>query len=199
MPRTDRPRTDPPLTDPPPADRLAAARAGEPPLVLLFYGHEGAGPGPWLLSQWYPSPFTVDGDRYPHAEAWMMAAKARAFGDTAALAELLAGPTPERAKAIGRAVQGFDSAVWAAQAYDFVVRGNLAKFGQDPQLRDYLVSTAPALLVEASPVDLVWGSGLGEDDPGARSPAAWRGRNLLGFALTEVRERLADGPVPRLA
>jgi len=178
-----------------PARRLAAARAadaaGSAPPVMLFYDHEGTEPGPWVLSQWFPAPFTVDGDRYPHAEAWMMAAKARTFGDDAALAELLAGPSPERAKAVGRAVREFDATAWAARAYDVVVRGNLEKFGQHAELRAYLVSTAPALLVEASPVDRVWGTGLGEDEPGARSPAAWPGRNLLGFALTEVREQLA--------
>jgi ribA/ribD-fused uncharacterized protein len=46
------------------------------------------------------------------------------------------------------------------------------------------------VLVEASPLDRVWGIGLAADHEAAASPSRWRGRNLLGFALMEVRERL---------
>lgn len=69
--------------------------------------------------------------------------------------------------------------------------GNVAKFGQDPALRRFLLSTAPAVIVEASPGDCVWGIGLGTHHPKARQPAHWRGLNLLGFALMEARQRLA--------
>ena len=68
--------------------------------------------------------------------------------------------------------------------------GCLAKFTQNSELRGYLASTGDRVLVEASPLDRVWGIGLAADDDRARSPARWRGSNLLGFALMEVRERL---------
>ena len=77
-----------------------------------------------------------------------------------------------------------------AHRYDVVVRGSLAKFGSDPALRAYLAATAPAVLVEASPYDRVWGIGLPGDDPRAPDPRAWRGLNMLGFALTEARRQL---------
>lgn len=69
--------------------------------------------------------------------------------------------------------------------------GSAAKFGQDAALRSYLVGTGTRVLVEASPLDRVWGIGLAADDPRAADPAAWRGLNLLGFALMEARDRLS--------
>jgi ribA/ribD-fused uncharacterized protein len=87
-------------------------------------------------------------------------------------------------------VRGFDGARWEAAAFDLVVRGNVAKFGQDQQLRDYLVGTGDAVIVEASPLDAIWGIGLAADDPRARRPAEWPGRNLLGFALMQARHVL---------
>jgi hypothetical protein len=41
-----------------------------------FWGHSGSGLGPWILSQWYPAPFSADGNTYQTAEHWMMAQKA---------------------------------------------------------------------------------------------------------------------------
>jgi ribA/ribD-fused uncharacterized protein len=175
-------------------ERLLAAEAdGSLPGFVFFWGHEprAAHPGPWVLSQWWPSEFEVDGVRYATAEAFLMAEKARTFGDERALAEILAASHPGVVKDAGRRVTPYDDAVWAGVRYDVAVRGNLAKFSQDDDLRAYLLSTSPKVLVEASPVDPVWGIGLSAHDTAAALPSAWRGTNLLGFALTEVRERLA--------
>jgi len=46
------------------------------------------------------------------------------------------------------------------------------------------------VLVEASPVDPIWGIGLAKDHPDALLPGKWKGTNLLGFALMEVRDEL---------
>lgn len=77
-----------------------------------------------------------------------------------------------------------------ARRRGIVLEGNLAKFGQDAGLRDYLLSTGERILVEASPLDRIWGIGMGKNDPDAGDPMKWRGQNLLGFALTEARDRL---------
>lgn len=184
---------------PSPAQRLAAVVATPAPglELLLFWGHRrgpGTGPGPGCLSQWWPAPFSMAGVTYPSAEHAMMAAKARLFDDRAALAAVLASPDPARAKAAGRAVAGFDADRWSAAAYDVVVAANLAKFAAHPDLAAYLEATADAVLVEASPYDRIWGIGLAAAHPDARRPARWRGANLLGFALMEVRQHLRDAP-----
>lgn len=106
------------------------------------------------------------------------------------LAEILGSPSPAEAKQLGRRVRGFEEEVWDAACFELVVKGNLAKFEQNPELRSFLLSTGDQVLVEASPYDRIWGIGMGERDPRARDPRCWEGENLLGFALMEARDRL---------
>lgn len=120
----------------------------------------------------------------------MMAEKARLFGDEDARGRILQAPGPNAAKRIGREIRGFDEEGWNGSRFDIVVRGSHAKFGQNPDLRSFLLGTGEQVLVEASPVDPIWGIGLAEDDPNAGHPEQWPGLNLLGFALMEARHRL---------
>ncbi len=163
------------------------------PEMLLFWGHRPAKNGAVTkscFSQWFEAGFVIDGTRYPTAEHFMMAGKARLFGDAAALERILGSPNPSVAKAAGRTVEGFDEEVWAENRWDIVVKANHAKFSQNPPLRKFLLATGEQVLVEASPVDFVWGSGFAADSPYAENPSEWTGMNLLGFALMEVRSRL---------
>lgn len=160
---------------------------------LFFWGHTPKREGTVdasCLSQWFPIEFSIDGVRYATAEHFMMAEKARLFRDDEALARILVAPTPADAKAVGREVRGYDDAAWEAARFAAVVRGNLAKFGQNEAPRAFLLGTGERILVEASPRDRVWGIGMGASNPDARDPARWRGRNLLGFALMAAREEL---------
>jgi hypothetical protein len=102
----------------------------------------------------------------------------------------LAAADPAEAKELGRTVRGYDDVAWQAAAFDIVVRGNHAKFAQHEDLAGFLTGTGDAVLVEASPYDAVCGIGLRATDPAAATPSTWRGTNLLGFALMEVRDRL---------
>lgn len=169
-------------------------RQGELPRFLFFWGHTAKPTavdlGTACLSQWWPARFTVDGVEYPSAESFMMVHKARLFGDEQTAERILAVSRPQEAKALGRKVRGFDEGVWGGQRYRIVVEGNTAKFGQDLALRDYLLRTGDQILVEASPFDRVWGIGLLADDERAHRASTWRGSNLLGFALMDVREAL---------
>lgn len=152
----------------------------DPP--VLFYG------GP--LSQWAASPFILGGVRYPTAEHWMMDQKAFTFRDQRAREAIRATEDPGTAKSIGRQVQGYIDETWAQIRVSLVLMGNLAKFQQNPVYRDYLLGTGHGLIVEASGTDRIWGVGLWETDPAAADPLQWRGENLLGFVLMEVRDWL---------
>jgi ribA/ribD-fused uncharacterized protein len=176
------------------ADRV---RRGERFKYLWFWGHRpprDGGVGKGCLSQWWPAPFRVDGVRYASAEHWMMAGKARLFGDAEAERRVLEAGSPGAAKVAGRRVRGFDEEVWRRERRGIVVEGNVHKFAQNTALREYLLGTSDRVLVEASPVDRIWGIGLAADDPRAQAPGRWRGLNLLGFALMTARERLRREP-----
>jgi hypothetical protein len=142
------------------------------------------------FSQWYASKFKVEGITYRTAEHFMMAEKARLFGDKESVTKAISASNPGQAKEIGRSVRGFKEDIWLEKRFDIVVEGNLAKFSQLTELKDFLLSTEDRVLVEASPVDKVWGIGLASDDNNVENPNLWNGENLLGFALMEVRSQL---------
>lgn len=172
-------------------------RTGARVKYLHFWGHRplpDGRVGASCLSQWWPSPFTVDGVRYATAEHWMMAGKARLFRDAEAERLALVAEHPAEAKKAGRLVRGFDDAVWARERFRIVVEGSVHKFAAHPELRGFLLDTGERVLVEASPLDRVWGIGLAATDQGAGDPERWKGPNLLGFALMEARERLRATP-----
>lgn len=170
-----------------------ATQQGARPKYLFFWGHTPPADGSVsksCFSQWFPSPFTIEDIRYPTAEHFMMAAKARLFGDREIEEQILKPSHPKQAKELGRKVRGFDEAAWIRERYRLVVEGNFAKFSQNPGLKEFLLATGKRLLVEASPYDRIWGIGLAADHTDAEKPAAWKGLNLLGFALMEVRAML---------
>ncbi|WP_369935906.1 NADAR family protein [Xanthomonas tesorieronis] len=164
--------------------------AGEALNYLFFWGHQ-ASQGKVTascFSQWFEAPFVVAGQRYPTAEHFMMAEKAALFGDESTRASVLKAPTPAAAKALGRQVRGFDEATWLENRFSVVIRANEAKFSQNAELGLFLKQTGSRILVEASPVDAIWGIGLAHDDARASNPNLWPGLNLLGFALMQVRD-----------
>ena len=164
--------------------------AGEKFSYLFFWGHQPAKSGVTAacFSQWYQAPFVVDGQHFPTAEHFMMAEKAALFGDHDIRSQVLRADSPAAAKALGRKVRGFDEATWVANRFAIVVRANAAKFAQNPELSQFLQQTGSKVLVEASPVDRIWGIGMARDNEKANNPNLWRGLNLLGFALMRVRD-----------
>lgn len=178
------------------ADLIDVIERGERVKFLFFWGHQpqaDGGIGKGCLSQWWPAAFTADGVTFATAEHYMMWRKAMLFGDAETAARIVAAGHPSQAKALGRQARGFDEAVWQANRFDIVVAGSVAKFGQHPDLREFLLGTGDRVLVEASPRDRVWGIGLGAANERAEDPRQWRGLNLLGFALMRARAALRGG------
>lgn len=142
------------------------------------------------LSQWWQSDFKVDGIKYWCMEQFMMVEKAKVFNDPVIRKKILDCRNQKDIKSLGRQVKRFDENIWQKNRESIVVRGNIEKFSQDSKLKQYLVSTGDKVLVEASPYDKIGGIGLDEGDSAAKKPASWKGLNLLGFALMEVRDQL---------
>jgi conserved hypothetical protein, ribA/ribD-fused len=169
-------------------------RKGKTYHFLFFWGHTPAKDGSITkscLSQWWMQDFTVDEITYTCAEQYMMAEKARLFQDDVMLEKIILAKQPKEMKAYGRQVKNFDAKVWEDACYTLVLKGNLAKFGQNEALLGFLLTTQNRILVEASPYDQIWGIGMRETDPNAGNPLKWQGKNLLGFALTEARDMLS--------
>ncbi|MBU3061196.1 NADAR family protein [Nocardia sp. NEAU-G5] len=177
------------------SDLITAIEQGERFKYLHFWGHQPSRDGridQSCLSQWWPSRFTVDDLIFPTAEHYMMWQKTRLFGDFELATEILASEHPGHAKALGRRVGNFDASIWEERRSEIVVDGNAAKFGQNPDLKSFLLGTGDRVLVEASPLDRIWGIGLAADDPRSENPKQWLGTNLLGFALMNVRHILRE-------
>lgn len=173
---------------------IASMQSGVSPEFLHFWGHTPREPGKLdqsCLSNWFPADFQLGNASYPTTEHYMMAEKARLFGDDRMLDEIINADSPGEAKSLGRKVNGFDGDTWESRRFDIVVKGNLAKFHQNQAMGEFLLQTGNKVIVEASPRDRIWGIGMGKNNENADIPEKWRGSNLLGFALMEVRSRLS--------
>jgi ribA/ribD-fused uncharacterized protein len=168
---------------------------GEYPEVILFWGHlnhNHTKQGEYMLSQWYPSPFSVNEAVYKSAGQWMMARKALIFGDRKSYKKIMDADTPDQIRFLGGSISGFDETIWSERKYEIVREGNFHKFNQNRKLRAYLMSTGNAVLAQANPFDKVWGIGLSAEAKNISDPYTWEGLNLLGFALMEIREYLRN-------
>ena len=164
----------------------------EMPEILLFYGHKMTDEiTEMCLSQWYPCEFEAEGTKYTSAEQYMMAEKARLFGDEEIRAQILKTSDPAICKKLGRKVRNFNQEKWNKNRENIARKGNFYKFSQNAKLREFLLSTGDKILAEASPRDRIWGIGMGKSNPDALDPAKWRGRNLLGFSIMSVRKKIA--------
>lgn len=161
---------------------------------IYFWGHKPNVNGitETSLSQWYDVEFEVAGVKYHTAEQYMMAQKALLFDDMKVFEQIMLADNPRDYKALGRKIRNFDSKIWDARKYDIVVEGNKAKFSQNDDLKEYLLSTGDAILVEASPYDRIWGIGLYPGQAAKGTIDQWRGLNFLGTALMEVRDWLKE-------
>lgn len=100
-------------------------------------------------------------------------------------------PNPRAIKALGRKVPNFDEKIWHQERFKIVVAGNYYKFTQNPDLKEQLLDTGDRELVEASPMDRIWGVGFGAKNAG-KMRHKW-GLNLLGKSVMEVRRMIRDG------
>lgn len=142
------------------------------------------------FSNWFESKFTLDGFEYFCMEQYMMSQKALLFGDTSTNDQILRATTPAECKALGRKVSPFELSVWNENKQEIIKTGLRAKFSQNKDLLQALLETEDSLLVEASPLDKIWGIGITAEKAAVTPFEEWPGENLLGKALTDVRDEL---------
>lgn len=142
------------------------------------------------LSNWDLSSFMVDGVQFTSMEQYMMYEKAITFGDAVTAEKILLESDVAIIKALGRQVADYEETLWNGVRQIVVYRGLLAKFSQNEDLRKELKATGDETLAECAVHDTIWGIGLSMKDPGRLDMQKWRGQNLLGFALMQVREQV---------
>jgi len=153
-----------------------------------FFWHEYEAYG--ILSQWFPCEIVVEGIRYATCEQYMMAKKALLARDLQYYALIMCEPDPQKCKKLGRAVRNLDVDAWDHCKGEVVYHANMAKFAQNSQARYTLLSTDDKILAEANPHDIIWGIGLDACHPDSMDPSKWRGQNLLGKILMQVRDKI---------
>ena len=151
---------------------------------VYFYG------GPF--SNWATSPFILpDGNITVHnAEQAFMFCKAVFFKDQDIAYQIILETNPKKAKKLGREIKGYDDKKWEKQRFYEMVYVNIHKYSQNKAFGTALIETKDRVLVEASPYDKIWGVGLDENNDLILDHKNWKGQNLLGKALMEVREKL---------
>lgn len=132
--------------------------------------------------------------------------KALLFQDYPIASKILQTSSPKAVKGLGRKVKGFSDSVWLVHRSRIVTDASYYKFkygadngelqfdgyqnadGSKKSLRDRLLETGDREIVEASPMDRIWGIGFAAS--GAEEYRDNWGLNLLGIALMEAREKL---------
>ena len=143
-----------------------------------------------FLSNWDLSGFDLDGIHFNCNEQFIMYRKAMILGDTVTAQKILAADSPEVQQTLGRNAEGFNEVIWDGQRPAVAYRGLYEKFSQNADLKKKLLDTGNAFLVECAWKDLIWACGRRLDDEERRDIGRWRGRNMLGFTLMEVRDAL---------
>ena len=111
--------------------------------------------------------------------------KALLFNDFEIANQILNEIDVRKIKALGRKVKNFNNELWDIHKENFMYNACYAKFSQNDRLKDFLLSTGNCEIVEASPVDNIWGIGF-SSDKAMENIGKW-GQNLLGKTLMKVR------------
>ena len=149
-------------------------------------------------SNWHPAEFDIEVNdtmcHFHNTEQYFMYMKAIVFGDEDIAKQILEDGDPKKVKALGRKVQNYDERVWNEKRYQIMLKANVAKFSQNENLKQLLLSPAYEGhgFVEASPYDKVWGVRMYESNPDIDDETKWKGLNLLGKVLDETRRIIKE-------
>jgi hypothetical protein len=132
-----------------------------------------------FFSNFAAYPIEVDGLRWPTVEHYFQAQK---FPGAEHAEAIRMQPSPMIAARMGRDRSQRLRADWEAVKDDVMRIALRAKFTQHAELRDQLLATGSAMIVEHTSNDAYWGDG-----------GDGRGRNMLGHLLMQLREELPEG------
>jgi hypothetical protein len=129
---------------------------------------------------------------FTSTEQGFMFLKALFFKDFETAEKIINTDDPDKCRRLGRQVKNYEENAWDRVRYALFYDLNLQKYSQDYNLKSKLMSPEfkDKKFVEASPIDLIWGIGMGEWDKGVTNENKWKGQNYLGRIITTIRDRL---------
>lgn len=145
---------------------------------IEFYGTGGEY---GFLSNFLPMPVRLKGKLWPSSEHYFQAQK---FAGTVHEAEIRNAGTPTIAARLGRDRRKPLRRDWESVKDDVMREAVRAKFTQHADLREALLATGEALLIEHTAEDDYWGDG-----------GDGHGQNKLGRILMQIREELRAAAV----
>lgn len=160
------------------------------PAFFYFNSPECSSEQEAMLSIWWPCKVRIEGTVYNSVGQYMQAEKARVFGDLSTRNRILTTTDKYEILELGNSVCGYDERKWRSIGYVVAVCGNYHKFIDNEKCKNALLSTKDLILVKDSDYDSYWGAGCSRNNPQIENPENWKGKNLLGFALMQVREIL---------
>jgi ribA/ribD-fused uncharacterized protein len=169
-------------------ESLKHARYGCKLLQDKLFFFSGTSP----LSNFHPSPFSVDGMKYTCGEQYLQWKKATLFNCDNIAKEIVSSSNPAQMKKLSSKISNFNSSVWKEAIPEIAKSCVKNKFDQNPTLKDYLVSTAPNKLFEAAPNDSLWGIGCSLYDPNILTKEKDWGKNILGITLQNIRRNFTS-------
>ena len=141
------------------------------------------------LSNFYTCNFRINDITFCCMEQWIMYNKCLLFDPNSILIDkILNENNPSKIKAYGRLVKNYVDNIWSEKRYEVLIKGLYAKFEQNLEIRNKLLSTSNKILYEASPYDRIWGIGLSARDALITDSSLY-GKNILGVALMETRNK----------
>ena len=126
-----------------------------------------------FLNNFDPSPIIINDLEYPTVEHYYQAQKFTGSQFEA----IRQAASPDEAKKLSR-IFGYDSVDWGIRKEAVMREALYAKFSQNKELKEKLLLTGNARLIEDSLSDLYWGG------------VVQGSRNRLGMMLEEIRETL---------
>src|SRR5262245_34951708 len=142
------------------------------PKQIFFYSTREKPFG--CLSNFAPYGFELNGLWWPTSEHYFQAQK---FPDAAYAERIRLTKSPTIAARLGRSRKEPVRNDWTEVKDSIMRQGVLCKFRSNPDIREVLLSTGDAILIENAPRDYYWGCG-----------SDGTGLNMLGQILIEIRE-----------